>query len=124
MKKIIFIAFIILIFSCSQNLRAQSYENFSIEMAVGDIINEPTLEKLDELLGTLNDENFFLILSSEVGFMQTAYSEKGFTVEYKVGEKMYESETLFTAESLSEIFKLYITDSPEWKEKVKWVIME
>lgn len=98
------------------------HSKFSIEMANGDKFDQPTKQKLVELLKTLNDDNFFLILNSETGFLQASTSEKGYIVQYSDDEGMFEAEAYFTIDMLTEIFELYI-DNGNWKDKAKWIEM-
>lgn len=65
----------------------------SIEMANGKKIAKSNVNQAIENLSDMNeDDNFFIILNSKDGFMQAAYSKKGFTVEYKDTEgKQYEA---------------------------------
>jgi hypothetical protein len=98
------------------------HSDFSIEMASGDTYENPSIEKLSELLKSLDDENFFLILNSNAGFLQASTSEKGYIVQYSDDSGMFEAEAYFTFDMLTDIFKEYI-ESKEWKEKAVWVGM-
>ncbi|MCD4833386.1 MAG: hypothetical protein K8R31_06290 [Bacteroidales bacterium] len=93
---------------------------FSIEMANGDIYEKPSTEKLKELLKSLNDDNFFLILNCKEGFLQTTTSEKGYIVQYSDDSGMFEAEDYFTFEMLVDIFVAYIDNDNTWKSKAKW----
>jgi hypothetical protein len=105
-----------------ENVVKSDHSEFSIEMASGDIYNKPTTEKLVELLKSLNDDNFFLILNSKLGFLQASTSEKGYIVQYSDDSGMFEAEAYFTMEMLVDIFKAYI-DGGKWKENAKWIEM-
>ena len=98
------------------------HSDFSIEMASGDKYENPSKEKLTELLKSLNDDNFFLILNSKSGFLQASTSEKGYIVQYSDDAGMFEAEAYFTFDMLADIFEAYI-DSKEWKEKAVWIGM-
>lgn len=98
------------------------HSEFSIEMANGDTFENPSNKKLNELLKTLNDDNFFLILNSKTGFLQASTSEKGYIVQYSDDKGMYEAEAYFTFEMLTSIFNAYI-NKEDWKSKAKWVEM-
>ncbi len=93
---------------------------FSIEMANGDTYEKPSTEKLKELLKSLNDDNFFLILNCKEGFLQTTTSEKGYIVQYSDDNGMFEAEDYFTFEMLVDIFVAYIDNDNAWKSKAKW----
>ena len=98
------------------------FSQFSIEMANGDKYESPSIEKLTNLLKTLDDDNFFLILNSSKGFMQTSTSDKGYIVQYSENDKMQEAEEYFNMDQLIDIFTTYIKGD-NWKEKAKWVDM-
>ncbi|HAF30976.1 MAG TPA: hypothetical protein DCG75_18210 [Bacteroidales bacterium] len=98
---------------------ACDYAEFSIEMASGDTYEKPGIDKLKELLKSLNDDNFFLILTSNDGFLQTTTSEKGYIVQYSDDSGMFEAESIFTLEKVTDIFVLYMNKG-EWKSKAKW----
>lgn len=98
------------------------HSEFSIEMANGDTFESPSTKKLNELLKTLNDDNFFLILNCKTGFLQASTSENGYIVQYSDDKGMYEAEAYFTFEMLTNIFEAYI-NKEDWKSKAKWIEM-
>ena len=102
--------------------KASDHSAYSIEMASGDIYENPTTEKMIELLKSLNDDNFYLILNSEEGFMQTSTSDQGYIVQYSHDDGMFEAEAYFTMEMLIDIFTAYI-DNGNWKDKANWISM-
>jgi hypothetical protein len=96
---------------------------FSVEMANGETFDAPDNNKLKEALKSLNDDIFFITLSSNGGFLQTSTSENGYIVQYSNGDKMYEAEEYFNLENLIDIFITYI-EKGNWKEKGgKWLEM-
>lgn len=96
---------------------------FSIEMANGENFEGPDNDQLIKALKSLDDDNFFLTLSSDEGFIQTTTSEKGYIVQYSNGHQMYEAEEYFEMEKVIEIFTAYI-EKGNWKEKGgKWLEM-
>jgi hypothetical protein len=105
-----------------ENKVSIDHSEFSIEMANGDKYENPTTDKLLELLKTLNDDNFFLILNSSAGYLQTSTSEKGYIVQYSDDTGMFEAEAYFTMKMVIDIFKAYI-DGSKWKENAKWIEM-
>jgi len=101
----------------------KDHSGFSIEMANGEIIENPTTEKLEESLKTLNDENFYLILNRDNGFLQTSTSDQGYIIQYSDQSGMYEAEEYFNHDRMIEIFVAYIDDL-DWKELAnKWIKM-
>ncbi|MDD2278101.1 MAG: hypothetical protein PHD06_09050 [Bacteroidales bacterium] len=100
----------------------KAYKGFSIEMANGETLDNPTVAKLRTMLKTIDDDNFFLTLSGKDGFLQTTISETGFIVQHSEGEEMFEAESYFTMEKLVEIFEAYLR-SEDWKSMGKWAAM-
>lgn len=98
------------------------YKGFSVEMANGETYENPSIGMLKKSLKSLDDDNFFLILNSKEGFLQTTISEKGYIVQQNHGEGMFEAESFFTYEKLVEIFTEYLKGG-DWKEMDKWVSM-
>lgn len=99
------------------------YNNFSIEMANGENIDAPTINRLNTSLKTIDEDNFFLILKKENGFLQTAISEKGFIVQYSEGKGLFETTSYFTMEKLTEIFGAYLK-AENWKAMGEWQIVK
>ena len=95
---------------------------YTIEMANGDIFESPSDEKIRESLGSLNDDNFFMILNGKDGFIQTSTSEQGFIVQYSDEGGMFEAEEYFSLDKLEDIFIAYI-NKQDWKEMATWVEM-
>jgi len=98
--------------------------DYSIEMANGDTYNNVSAEKIKELLGTLDDDNFFIILNSKNGFLQASTSEQGFIVQYSEDkdEILYEAEDYFTMDKAIDIFVTYF-EGGDWKSQAKWVVI-
>ncbi|MEE4196151.1 MAG: hypothetical protein V2I54_00775 [Bacteroidales bacterium] len=97
-------------------------EGYSIEMANGDMFENPSDKKIIEALQSLNDDNFFMILSGKDGFIQTSTSEQGFIVQYSDEDGMFEAEEYFSLDKLEEIFIAYVNQQ-NWKKMATWVEM-
>lgn len=102
--------------------KESDHSDYSIELANGDKFEKPTTDKMIELLKTLDDDNFYLILNSKDGYLQTSTSDKGYIVQYSDSDGMFEAEAYFTMDMLINIFTAYI-DNGNWKEKAKWLEM-
>ena len=98
------------------------YKGFSVEMANGEDYDNPTLGKLKKSLKTLDEENFFLTLSGQNGFIQTSVSAKGYLVQYSEGDEMFEAESYFVLDKVIEIFEVYLKNE-DWKSVDNWVSM-
>lgn len=98
------------------------FKGFSVEMASGETFSNPSLNKLKASLKSLDDDNFFLILNSSKGFLQTTISEQGFIVQHNHGDGMFEANSYFTFEMLVDIFEKYLNNE-DWKGVDSWVSM-
>jgi hypothetical protein len=95
-------------------------KNFSIEMANGDKIKSPSINKLEKGIKSLNDDNFYLILSHKDDYIQAAYSAKGHSVEYQDKTGHYEASKLLSQEEVIALFTVYLTKDANWKNGFKW----
>lgn len=98
---------------------ATNRTGFSVENAIGDFIDNPTDEQIKASLKSLDDDNFFMTLSSEDGFLQTSTSQTGYIVQYSEDDVMFEAEEYFTLEQLIDIFIAYV-NKQNWKEQADW----
>jgi len=96
-------------------------KNFSIEMANGEEISEVNEASIEKCVNQLNDDNFFVILSNNDDYMQAAYSDQGFIIQYSENGQQLEAEEYFTKEQTVDILTKYFHDDINWKEENKWV---
>jgi len=101
-----------------------NHKGYTIEMASGEIVKDPSTTKLKELLTTLDDDNFFITLSDNEGFIQAAYSEAGFSVEYRGDNGYFGAIELLSQEKTSELFVNYINKVDHWQNSIKWESLE
>ncbi len=98
----------------------QSRRAFSIEMASGDTFDNVFEERFEELFNGLNDDNFYIILNDGDNYLQAAYSDKGYTVEYQDKEGHFTAHELLSKDETLSLFKKYYQDKENWKEKIVW----
>ncbi len=98
------------------------YHGFTVEMATGETYDNPTINELKAYLESIDDDNFFLSLSSKDGFIQTTISEEGFIVQYNDGDGLFEAEPYFDFEEVVEIFVAFMKDE-DWKAMTNWIRM-
>ncbi len=103
-----------------ENEQKKNY-TFSTEMADGTISKKITEKQISDYINKLNDDNFFLILNRDEGFMQSAYSAKGFTVQYKENGKQFEAKEYMSKENTIKIFKKYFNGDNNWKAGIEWI---
>ena len=97
----------------------KTYKGFSVEMANGETLENPSLEKLRAMLKTIDDDNFFLTLNGKTGFLQTTISESGYIIQHNEGGEMFEAESYFTIDKMIELFETYLKGE-DWKSMAKW----
>jgi len=105
-------------------IKPVDHKGYTIEMASGEIVKDPSTAKLQELLTTLDDDNFFITLSDNEGFLQAAYSEDGFSVEYRGKDGYFGATELLSQEETSELFVNYIDGVNNWQDSVNWESLE
>ena len=95
--------------------------NFSAELANGDTFDNISEEKLVECINSLDDDNFFLILKNKEDFIQAAFSDGDFVVQYKEDGKQFSAEKVLTKEETIQLFKDYHQGKDNWKTEIVWV---
>ena len=99
----------------------KALEMFSIEMANGDTRDKVDEKLIEEMINSLNDDNFFVILNKGDGeFLQTAYSKQGYSIQYKEKEKQFECEELLDKKQTVQLFKDYFKGNENWKKDNEW----
>jgi len=94
--------------------------DFSIEMANGDTFDAVSEKILTDNFNKMNDDNFFLILNHGNNFIQAAYSEKGYDVEYKENGVQYSADKVLTKEETLDLFKKYLNEESVRNAGVQW----
>lgn len=94
--------------------------DFSVEMANGEKFKDVTEKKLREDVSSLDDDNFFLILSSNNDFMQVSYSDKGYDLQYKENGRQYVAVDYLTKKQVTEAFIDYFNGRDKWKKLTAW----
>lgn len=100
---------------------AGSKAKMNIELAGGDQFKNVNEGKLVESFNSMDDDNFFMILSNGDDFVQAAYSDGNYVVEYSIGGVQYEADKVLTKETALNVFKKYLLGATDWLEGVKWV---
>jgi hypothetical protein len=99
----------------------EAREKFSVEMANGDTFDKVSTKKIEKLINKLNGDNFFIILNKgDKDFLQAAYSENGYSVQYKENNKQYEAKEILDKAKTVELFKSYFDCDKDWKKDIKW----
>lgn len=97
-----------------------SSKKFSIEMANGDKFKDVSAENIKENIDKLNNDNFFIILNNGEDFLQAAYSEKGFDLQYKESGFQFTARDYLTKEQAMKTFLSYYNSEDGWKDITPW----
>ena len=93
---------------------------YSIDMANDDSFDKVTQEKMVECINKLDDEIFFITLNCNDDFIQAAYSEKGYAVEYSEKGVRYVATEVLSKEQTIILFKKYFQNMDDWKQGINW----
>ncbi|MGD9158575.1 MAG: hypothetical protein PVG39_09225 [Desulfobacteraceae bacterium] len=109
--------------SKTQKAQAKPSGDFTVEMANGDKFKDVTEKKLKKGISSLDDDNFFLTLSSKEDFIQVSYSDKGYDIQYKENGKQYVARDYLTKEQTIDAFIDYYNGGEKWKKYTAWDLM-
>jgi hypothetical protein len=107
--------------SSNKTSEPETAGNFSAELANGDIYDKISEAKMVECINSLDDDNFFITLSNEEDFIQAAFSDGDFIVEYKENGKQFSAEKVLTKDETIQLFKDYYQGKDNWKNEIVWV---
>ncbi len=100
---------------------SKTVANFSVELANGDTFDKISEAKMEECINCLNDDNFFIILKNKEDFIQAAFSDGNFVVQYKEDGRQFSAEKVLTKEETIQLFKDYYQGKDNWKKEIVWV---
>lgn len=101
-----------------------------LELENGKVIKEPDDAAIKDALGKLRPEEgySFAILDAETKkdyFIQTSLGPQGFLVEYKEGQRQYQSKNeRLELKSVSRLFRLFGRGDSSWKQQTTWKPLE
>ncbi|NOY36831.1 MAG: YIP1 family protein [Chlorobi bacterium] len=94
---------------------------YQLEMANGDMFDNPGTKTLSKELDNLSAENEHAILSHGDDFIQAAVTDDGFLMEYRDNSGYFASEaTNLSKDKVVTVFLLFLKDDPSWKEMITW----
>ncbi len=93
----------------------------NIELASGNQFRNVDEAKLSESFNSIDDDNFYMILSDKDDFVQAAYSDGNYVVEYSIGGVQYGADKVLPKETAYKILKKYLLGETDWREGVEWV---
>lgn len=93
---------------------------YTIEMADGTVVKDPTVAQLQKAFGALGEENFFITLNSPDGFMTASRAGAAYDVEYKDEQGQFAAIDEMNAEKAFDLFGAYMRREKAWKSRAKW----
>jgi hypothetical protein len=95
-------------------------EGYHLETAAGTDIQSPTLMQVIKAVGELGNDNDFAILSKGDYYLQTGFSDKGYTVEYRDADGHFQASELATQTQVATMFRYFLKGDDSWKNLAKW----
>ena len=99
-----------------------------LQMENGTVYENPGAQTIEQALKTLDEENSFAIRArSDLTYMQVSrVDENSYHLEHQDGavEKHYEAGADVTLQRLTDAFKSYAADGPEWRTQFDWKPMD
>ena len=106
------------------DMATEGQEGYNLEMANGDKMEAPSMAQLMASLGKLGADNDFCILTYDNDFIQAAYSEKGYTVQFKDATGQYEATELHPQSTVMMMFTSYLNSEDDWQNMAQWEEMQ
>ena len=100
--------------------KKKSNKVFDLEMFSGDSFKKVSQEKVIECFNTLNDDNFFVGLSSKDDWIQVAYSAKGYSFEGSEGGIHFASKDLLSKKKAIKFLNDYYIGNADWEKEAQW----
>lgn len=125
MKKQTFIMAIalLLLAACGSNDNGTK-DGYSIEMANGETIDNITIDILAKSFSSIDEDNNYIIVDHGDNFLQAAYSDGKYDVEYKVNNMQYEAKKLLSKDSTLTLFTKYLNEDEDWNKAVVWELQD
>jgi len=98
----------------------QSQRAFRVEMASGDTFDNVSEERFEEMFNELNDDNFYIILNDGNNYLQAAFSDKGYTVEYQDEKGHFTAHDILSKDKTISLFRKYYQEGQNWREGITW----
>lgn len=99
-------------------------KNFSLEVFDGPSYDKATQEILEESFSTLNADNFFISLANNDNWIQVAYSDNGYSVDYNNANGHYMVKGYLEKEEALQLLINYLNQTEDWNKNHSWVDFE
>jgi hypothetical protein len=96
------------------------HAGFGIELANGDTFKNVSESLIETCINKLDDDNFYIILSHEDDYIQAAFSDKMYSVEYNDKNGHFTSIENLSKDKTTELFKQYLNQEEGWNTSIGW----
>lgn len=96
------------------------HADFAIELASGDTYKGVSEKLIDECINKLDDDNFYIILSHNDDYIQAAFSDNTFSVEYNDKNGHFTSVEFLSKDKTTHLFKQYLNQAENWNKDISW----
>jgi len=114
---------LLLLAACGSNDNGTK-DGYSIEMANGETIDNITIDILAKSFSSIDEDNNYIIVDHGDNFLQAAYSDGKYDVEYKVNNMQYEAKKLLSKDSTLTLFTKYLNEDEDWNKAVVWELQD
>ena len=90
----------------------------------GPSYDKATQEILEESFSTLNADNFFISLANNDNWIQVAYSDDGYSVDYNDANGHFMAKGFLTKEEALQLLINYLHQTEDWNKNQIWVDFE
>lgn len=101
-----------------------SPRNVSSEMYDGDSYTNATNKEITKSFNTLSNNNFFISLTHKDDYIQVAFSDKGYAVDYKNIKGHFEANEYTEKDKALQILLDYKAGNDSWKKDFTWTELD
>ena len=94
--------------------------SFSLEMYDGPGYEKVTQKQVEESFATLNADNFFVSLTNGDDWMQVAYSDKGYSVDYNDANGHFMVDDYLKKDEALQLLVDYLNQIEGWERNYTW----
>jgi hypothetical protein len=96
-------------------------KSFSLEMYDGPGYKKATQKQVEESFALLNADNFFISLANGDDWIQVAFSDKGYSIDYNDAKGHFMIDDFLKKEEALQLLINYFNQEDGWKDKYTWV---
>ena len=101
-----------------------SPRNVSLEMYDGDSFTDATNKEITKSFNTLSSDNFFISLTHKDDYIQVAFSDKGYALDYKDSKGHFEAIEYTEKDTALQVLIDYRAGNDSWKKDFTWTPLD